>query len=59
MLSQKDYVKAAAIIREHTEDAYDIREREQLAERFAAWFASDNPRFQRSMFYAACGMEKS
>lgn len=56
-MSRKDYIAAAAILRE-----VDVSEgqREELARRFATFFADDNPRFSRTRFLEAVhGAEES
>lgn len=52
-MSRKDYVRAARIIVRVAD--YEIRD--FLAQEFADMFAQDNPFFDRTRFYAACGAE--
>jgi|AP95_1055475.scaffolds.fasta_scaffold414577_1 hypothetical protein len=56
MLTRKTYEAQAAIIKRHLPKAgrdacYDI------ATDIANYFANDNPRFDRTRFFAACGLE--
>ena len=58
-MTRKDYQKAADIIRQHLQFAWDDSSElaaGNMAQSLAAWFASDNPRFNASTFYRACGL---
>ena len=66
-MTKKHYEAIAAIVASTYRNAalYDIAssERRETLEittsRLAAYFATDNPKFNRKMFLAACGIEKS
>ena len=61
-MSKKDYVAIAAAVRSHLEPAKTRIGSDGyaaivcLALSLADTFAADNPRFDRSRFYAACGI---
>ena len=50
--SQRDYVMAAGVV---SATGGDYATREEMAVRFAAVFADDNPRFDQGRFLTACG----
>jgi hypothetical protein len=59
-VSRKHYAAIAAVFREHIGRAADAAEEsaiEMTARSMCPIFASDNPRFCRSKFLAACGIE--
>lgn len=53
-MSRKDYVRAAAIIRDLT---LTHVEKEPIAQQFADMFAEDNPNFDRQRFLEAAGVK--
>lgn len=65
-MTRKDYIKAAAIIRESARPnaqpaiyrAGISEARSYFAHALADWFESDSPNFDRARFLAACGIEQ-
>jgi hypothetical protein len=55
MMTRKDYIKTAEILRDFGNDISDFSE---LVWAFADWFADDNPNFRYSTFVEACGLEE-
>tara|TARA_R100001143_G_scaffold30498_1_gene29750 strand:- start:2251 stop:2421 length:171 start_codon:yes stop_codon:yes gene_type:complete len=54
MLSRKHYKAVAEILSHYPEG--DISPLEVMVIQFADMFAQDNPRFDRGLFYEACGV---
>lgn len=58
-MTRKDYQKVADIIRKHLNEAWDDSAElavGNIAQDLAGMFATDNERFNPSMFYKACGI---
>jgi hypothetical protein len=53
-MSKKDYEAVARILSDSR--AISDAALPYLAEKFADWFADDNPRFDRERFLKACGL---
>ena len=53
MLSRKNYVAVAKILRDHHSDALN-GEVDRIVDDLAEYFAQDNPRFDSDRFRAAC-----
>ncbi len=53
MMTRKNFQMVAEIISK----IQDLNERKAMAEHNAAIFARNNPRFDRSRFFAACGVK--
>ena len=55
MMTRKDYVVTAQIIKDHTDVVEDII-LHSIAKDFANYFAKDNPRFDEDRFMVASGL---
>jgi hypothetical protein len=62
MLSRKTYEAQAAIIKKHVGKAYKTNDHKldevcyDMACELANYYAKDNPRFDRTRFFEACGV---
>ena len=54
MMTKKDYIRAADIVRAHFEARPRVMPVEALTETFVAFFRGDNPRFDVDRFREAC-----
>ena len=58
MMSRKDYVKTSKILLETLMEVDDVIYGETV-NRFADYFASDNPNFNRTRFFEACELDEN
>ncbi len=56
MVTQKDYVAIAEILREEWRVYGYPAPHKRLTKQFADYFTTQNPRFDRSRFMKACGL---
>lgn len=62
-MTKKHYTAIAAILAKYKNtplyeaDYSDYRTMQHIAEALADYFAQDNPKFNRTMFLTACGIE--
>ena len=56
MMTRKDYVETAQILKDHDDLVEDII-LHSIAQDFANYFKKDNPRFDENRFFIACGLE--
>ncbi len=54
MFTRQHYQAIADVIKETANKAYQTTHTQDLTEKLADYFASDNPRFSREKFLAAC-----
>jgi hypothetical protein len=55
MMTRKDYVAVADILSDYVE-VIPPEEYVELVREFSAYMSEDNPRFQHSRFFQACGL---
>lgn len=59
-MTRKDYVTTATILRDYGPAATNVIDSHtfaNLVDQFAAMFTDDNPRFDATKFYEACGLD--
>ena len=57
MMTRKDYIKTANILKEFVDEIPQITY-EDLVNEFAEWFKSDNDNFDFARFEKACGIDE-
>ena len=57
-MTKKDYELIASVLRERLGDSYDNAYARLLVKKMADVFEAHNPKFNRSKFLKACGIEE-
>ena len=57
MMTRKDYIKTAYILKEFSQEIPQ-KTYEDMVDMFADWFAGDNENFDKARFEKACGVDE-